>query len=622
MISTRVVYIALSILSVFASRSARADDNYDIGTPTLRDIWVDPAHGTDGPSRGSTRALALKTVRYAWAFLPQNQTLTNTGYRILIAPGSFSPDDVPSQFQSVWGTADFPVIIQASDDSGSVIFPSVDVAVCYYFYMIGIRVTASQSSYVSTFRSCDHLLLRSCQFFASDSTTADTAVYGASIYQCQHTYIERCELARPTGDAVNIFASQYGHIKQSYLHNFGGNGVFLSAGTAYFSIEENTIRYAGGGGIVCSTHDTSNGLDNMVMPWVHYDTYDVKSFNNIIDHTLSAGFSCCGGYNILFAHNTLYQTGLNNSLITLNLARRACSIDKQTCQQRLDSGAWGTVYYDFADSDSAPIPNKNIFIYNNIFSNTADSATASSHFSIAGPVTKIAVNAACPKPAYADDNLEIKGNIIWNGKPDKDLGITASSGCGPNNPSCNQIQLGTDNLINAAEPDFINAASGDFHPTPGSVVFTIAKTFPIPDFSWSGLPPSPQEPIGNTSNSIPFDRDSNRRDLSKPVSGAFIISISSVSTEINTQSEISLLQNYPNPSHGKTTISFNLRDRAPVTLEIYDLLGEKISSLISQTLDKGDHSIDWNMTKLQSGKYFCRLQAGSMTVTKQLTVIK
>ncbi len=616
----QALVFALGVLSVFLSRIARAEDDYVIGDPTLKDIWVDPVHGADGPGRGTTRATALKTVRYAWAYVPQNDTLKNTGFRIFLAPGAYPADDVPTQFQSAWGTADYPVIFQAADDTGSVTFPSVDVALCNHFYMIGVRMVASHVSYVSTFRACDHLLFRKCQFLGTDSTTADTAIFGASLYQSQHVHFEECEITRTSGSGIDLFATQYGHIKNCRIHHIGENAIYLRGGSGYMAIEENTISFTGKAGILCSSHDTTSGLDNLAMPWVHYDVYDVKCYNNIIDHTHDAGFSCSGGYNMLFAHNTLYQTGLANSLIVLNLASHACSRDKDVCHERIDSGAWGTYYYDFIDSSKAPIPNKNIFIYNNIFYNTIDSQTAFPHFSVAGPLTALAFNASCPKPAFADENVQIKGNIIWNGKPDKQLGISENTGCGPSNPTCNETQLTKDNLINAAEPTFVGASSGNFHPEPASIVFTVTKAAPVPDFSWTGLPPKPQEPAGNTNNTILLDRDSNKRNAAIPISGAFSISTSSVKEESPT--EIFLLQNYPNPSKGITRITFRLLLEANVNLDIYDLLGEKISSLISSRLGEGVHSVTWNTANLPSGKYFCRISTANTTMTKQITVAR
>lgn len=614
------IYTILILTSFFICRNVRADEDYDIGGPTLKELWVDPVNGQDAPGRGNVRSLALKSVRYAWAFLPNNQELTNTGYVIRLAPGTYPADDVPSIFQSVWGTVEFPVILQAADDSGAVIFPSIDVTTCFYFYAIGITFQANQESYISSFRSCDHVLLRNCRFLGKDTVLNKSAEIGVTFYQCQKVFIEHSEVTGSAGSAVALFASQYGHIKNTSLHDYGGNGVYMRGGAAYFSVEENTFSYGGGGGVVFSSHDTSSGLDNMYLPWVHYEVYDVKCFNNIFHHISDAGFSCNGGFNILFANNTLYQTGLKSSLVSLGLARRARSVDKDLCKEFIDSGAWGTWYLDRSDSDGAPIPNKNIFIYNNIFANSTDSATSGGHFAVGGALSATAFNAVCPRPAYTDDDVKFRGNIIWNGGSDKSLGIVPGAGCGPENPTCNESQLLADNTINVAEPEFIGASFADFHPKPASAVFTIAKPVPIPDFSWTGLPPKPVEPVGNISNSILMDRDSNKRNPNSPISGAFIISTSSVSQ--NLTDDVSLLQNYPNPAHGITTISFHLNTRSEVTLEVFNILGERVSSLIKAALDEGDHSTNWNTTDIHSGKYFYRLATGHMALTKQMTIVK
>lgn len=614
------IHIVLVLISFFICRELRADADYDMGAPTLKELWVDPVNGKDAPGRGSTRLLAVKSVRYAWAFLPNNQELTNIGYVIKLCPGTYSPDDVPSIFQSVWGTAEFPVIFQAADDTGAVIFPSIDVTTCFYFYAIGITFQSNQESYVASFRACDHILLRNCKFLGKDTVLNKSAEIGLTFYQCQKVFIEGSEVSGSAGSAIALFASQYGHVKYTSLHNYGGNGVYMRGGAAYFTVEENTFSYGGGGGVVCSSHDTSSGLDNMFLPWVHYEVYDVKCFNNVFHNISDAGLSCNGAYNILFAHNTLYQTGLNSSLISLGLARRARSVDKDLCKEYIDSGAWGTWYLDRSDSDGAPIPNKNIFIYNNIFSNSMDSATAGGHLSVGGALSATAFNAVCPRPAYADDNVEFRGNIIWNGNSDKSLGLIPGAGCGPENPTCNETQLFGDNTINVAEPEFIGVSFEDFHPKPASTVFTISKPVPIPDFTWSGLPLRPAEPSGSISNSITIDRDSNIRNPNSPICGAFIISKSSVSA--SSYEDVSLLQNYPNPAHGITTISFHLRNRSEVTLEVFNLLGEKISSLIHATLDEGDHSAEMNTSDVHSGKYFYRLATGRTTMTKQMAVVR
>ncbi|MEM4251726.1 MAG: hypothetical protein QW828_07835, partial [Candidatus Bathyarchaeia archaeon] len=70
---------------------------YDIGTPQLQDIWVDPVAGNDSNS-GESRERALKTLGAAWNRIPRDTVLTTTGYRILLAPGSYHSDAIPVYF--------------------------------------------------------------------------------------------------------------------------------------------------------------------------------------------------------------------------------------------------------------------------------------------------------------------------------------------------------------------------------------------------------------------------------------------------------------------------------------------------------------------------------------------
>src|SRR5437660_791384 len=101
------ITILLLFASFFAAESAKAVEDYNIGSPTLTEIWVDPVNGLDRPGRGTTRSLAYKTVHVAWASIPDNKLLTNTGFVIMLVSGSFSPDDVSPILQSVWGTYDY-----------------------------------------------------------------------------------------------------------------------------------------------------------------------------------------------------------------------------------------------------------------------------------------------------------------------------------------------------------------------------------------------------------------------------------------------------------------------------------------------------------------------------------
>ena len=81
-------------------------------------------------------------------------------------------------------------------------------------------------------------------------------------------------------------------------------------------------------------------------------------------------------------------------------------------------------------------------------------------------------------------------------------------------------------------------------------------------------------------------------------------------------------QNYPNPFNPTTIISYELPANDMVRLEIYDILGRKIETLLSERQNAGNHSVPFNASNLSSGVYFYRLSAGSFVQTKKLMLIK
>ena len=83
-----------------------------------------------------------------------------------------------------------------------------------------------------------------------------------------------------------------------------------------------------------------------------------------------------------------------------------------------------------------------------------------------------------------------------------------------------------------------------------------------------------------------------------------------------------LLSNYPNPFNNQTTISFQLPEDSNVRLELYNLLGQKVSTLLDGDTKAGYHSIQWNAATFSSGVYFYRLTAGDRVFTKRMTLLK
>ncbi|UCF65753.1 MAG: T9SS type A sorting domain-containing protein, partial [bacterium] len=74
--------------------------------------------------------------------------------------------------------------------------------------------------------------------------------------------------------------------------------------------------------------------------------------------------------------------------------------------------------------------------------------------------------------------------------------------------------------------------------------------------------------------------------------------------------EFTLKQNYPNPFNPSTTIQFDLPKTSEVTLRVYNILGEEVATLVSEKLSTGSYSYEWDASKLASGVYLYRMQAG------------
>jgi alpha-tubulin suppressor-like RCC1 family protein len=90
----------------------------------------------------------------------------------------------------------------------------------------------------------------------------------------------------------------------------------------------------------------------------------------------------------------------------------------------------------------------------------------------------------------------------------------------------------------------------------------------------------------------------------------------------NIPTKYELAQNYPNPFNPSTNIKFAIPQKEFVTLKIYDILGNEVTTLINAELDAGNHTKIWDAKNLSSGVYFCTLQAGSFTETKKMILVR
>ncbi len=97
--------------------------------------------------------------------------------------------------------------------------------------------------------------------------------------------------------------------------------------------------------------------------------------------------------------------------------------------------------------------------------------------------------------------------------------------------------------------------------------------------------------------------------------------------EVNVPTVFKLSQNYPNPFNPETTIKFQIPNSSFVRLEIYNISGQKIKTLLNEGKSAGFYTIKWDGTnnnglKVNSGVYIYRIQAGKFTDVKKMIFLK
>jgi hypothetical protein len=103
---------------------------------------------------------------------------------------------------------------------------------------------------------------------------------------------------------------------------------------------------------------------------------------------------------------------------------------------------------------------------------------------------------------------------------------------------------------------------------------------------------------------------------------AFLENGSSIISKDNKPTKYSLKQNYPNPFNPTTTISFDLQKEGTVQLEIFNVQGKIVSTLVNGTMDQGNHNVRFNSSGLPSGVYFYRLQTQEFTDIKRMLLLR
>jgi hypothetical protein len=87
-------------------------------------------------------------------------------------------------------------------------------------------------------------------------------------------------------------------------------------------------------------------------------------------------------------------------------------------------------------------------------------------------------------------------------------------------------------------------------------------------------------------------------------------------------SEFTLSQNYPNPFNARTAIHYNIPVASPAVLEVFDILGRKVETLVDGFRSPGSYTAIWNASNLSSGLYLYRLRSNEYSEIRRMTLIK
>jgi hypothetical protein len=90
----------------------------------------------------------------------------------------------------------------------------------------------------------------------------------------------------------------------------------------------------------------------------------------------------------------------------------------------------------------------------------------------------------------------------------------------------------------------------------------------------------------------------------------------------NTPHTYTLSQNYPNPFNPSTSINFSLQKASNVTLSIYNVLGQKVATVVNKFMEAGSYNYQFDASKLASGVYLYRIEAGNFVSAKKMILMK
>ncbi|MFA6618559.1 MAG: T9SS type A sorting domain-containing protein [Candidatus Neomarinimicrobiota bacterium] len=161
------------------------------------------------------------------------------------------------------------------------------------------------------------------------------------------------------------------------------------------------------------------------------------------------------------------------------------------------------------------------------------------------------------------------------------------------------------NVTNTPNYDELNA-----HADPDATDDNVYIVYHVPDYSTHTVD-------NDTTDAVPEDYKNRiyfmNVDYTSAISGT---SVADVPTNFD------LLQNYPNPFNPVTSIAFNIHEAGEYSLDIYNTLGQKVKTLVSDYRSVGRHEVQFDASAMSSGIYFYSLKNDKTALTRKLVLLK
>ena len=447
-------------------------------TATTRTIWVDPSRGRDTRS-GATASTALRSLSAAWDRVPRARTLTRP-YRIMIRSGTITRTAAPNYWEQRWGTTAAPITIVSADGPGRARLPSINMYDVRHVTLDGLAIRSEFDAFHC--EKCSYVELRRSAFVGiGDPDKGNGPQESVKVNQSDHLRIVDSYLAGATDNALDLVAVNHAYIARNTIAHAVDWCSYAKGGSTDITYDSNHVHHCGTGGI---TLGQGTGFQFMLAPADNYEVYGATVVNNVLHDIDGAALGVNGGFATLLADNTAYRTGSRDHLLEVVFGERSCDgtgEDDAICARARAAGGWGP---SASGGDPAPIGDRQVALVDNLLYNPAGVASQYSQFAVYGP--RPAGDSGGPDPAVADDGLIIRGNVIWNGPPDLDLGLGGDQGCDEDHPTCAPDRVRAENAVNTVEPS-VTVAAGIVPVPAGEIEAGTGAGAALPSFTWDGI---------------------------------------------------------------------------------------------------------------------------------------